>query len=90
MDGAKPPPICPASMSYSPIEKGRADFSILAFLAVSKFVDHLPLGRIHKIFLRQGVHLATSTMVTWLKDLQELLRPVYLAMAAEVIIRACS
>lgn len=69
----------------SPIEKGRADLSILAFLVVSKFVDHLPLDRIRKIFLRQGVHLATSTMATWLADLHGLLRPVYLAMAADLV-----
>ncbi len=68
----------------SPIEKGRADVSILAFLVVSKFADHLPLDRIRKIFLRQGYPLATSTMATWLKDLHEMLRPVYLAMAAEL------
>ena len=76
--------VLPLSPIDSPIEKGRADVSILAFLTVSKFVDHLPLDRIRKIFLRQGVHLATSTMATWLKDLQELLRPVYLAMAADL------
>lgn len=77
--------VLPLPPLESPIEKGRADLSILAFLVVSKFVDHLPLDRIRKIFLRQGIHLATSTLSTWLKDLHELLRPVYLAMAAELV-----
>jgi transposase len=76
--------VLPLPPLESPIEKGRADLSILAFLVVSKFVDHLPLDRIRKIFLRQGIHLATSTMATWLKDLHELLRPVYLAMASDL------
>jgi transposase len=76
--------VLPLAPIDSPIEKGRADLSILAFLIVSKFLDHLPLDRIRKIFLRQGHHLATSTMVNWLSDLNELLLPIYLAMVAEL------
>jgi transposase len=76
--------VLPLAPIDSPIEKGRADLSILAFLIVSKFLDHLPLDRIRKIFLRQGHHLATSTMVHWLSDLHELLRPIYLAMITEL------
>lgn len=43
------------------IERGRADKSILAFLVVSKFCDHLPFDRVRKILLRQDVELSTST-----------------------------
>lgn len=84
VDGSRT--VLPLQPIDSPIEKGRADVSILAFLVVSKFIDHLPLDRIRKIFLRQGYPLATSTMATWLKDLHELLRPIYLAMVAEVTV----
>jgi transposase len=76
--------IVTAPLPESPIEKGRADLSILIYLAVSKFVDHLPLDRIRKIFLRQGVRLQTSTLCDWLESLHDLLLPVYLAMADAV------
>lgn len=76
--------VLPLAPIDSPIEKGRADLSILVFLVVSKFLDHLPLDRIRKIFLRQGHHIATSTMVLWLSDLHEMLLPIYLAMVAEL------
>lgn len=76
--------VLPLAPIESPFEKGRADSSLLAFLVVSKFVDHLPLDRIRKILLRQGVHLATSTMSTWLDTLHDLLEPLYAAMVAAV------
>lgn len=73
-----------AALPEFPIEKGRADLSILVYLAVAKFVDHLPLDRIRKIFLRQGVKLQTSTLCGWLESFHDLLLPVYLAMADAV------
>ena len=67
-----------------PIEKGRADLSLLIYLAVAKFLDHLPVDRIRKIFLRQGVKMQTSTLCDWLAAFHDLLLPVYLAMAEAV------
>jgi transposase len=76
--------VLPLAPIESPFERGRADSSLLSFLIVSKFCDHLPLERIHKILLRQGVHLAPSTMSTWLQDLHALLLPIYRAMGRAV------
>ncbi len=72
------------------MEKGRADLSILIFLAVAKFVDHLPVDRIRKIFLRQDVKLQNSTLGDWLESLHDMLLPVYLAMADAVKKKATS
>lgn len=76
--------VLPLAPIESPFERGRADSSLLSFLIVSKFCDHLPLERIHKILLRQGVHLAPSTMSTWFLDLHALLLPIYRAMCRAV------
>lgn len=81
-DGGKT--IVTAPLPETPIEKGRADLSILIYLVVAKFVDHLPLDRIRKIFLRQGVRLQTSTLCDWVESFHDLLLPVYLAMADAV------
>lgn len=68
-----------------PIEKkSRADLSLLIYLAVAKFLDHLPLDRSRRIFLRQGVKLQTSTLCGWMDAFHDLLLPVYLAMADAV------
>jgi transposase len=82
-DGARS--VVAAPVPELPIEKkSRADLSVLIYLAVAKFLDHLPLDRIRRIFLRQGVKLQVSTLCTWLDAFHELLLPVYLAMADAV------
>jgi transposase len=45
-----------------PVAKGSLDNGLMAHLAVSKFVDHLPLYRQEKIFGRSGVALSRQTM----------------------------
>jgi transposase len=39
--------------------------NLLAHVLVSKFDDHLPLYRQHKIFERMGAHIRESTLVGW-------------------------
>lgn len=68
-----------------PIEKGLAGPGLLAHVMISKFVDHLPIYRQHKQFLRQGIHLAESTMNGWVKSIYELLLPLYNAQKAQVL-----
>lgn len=52
-------------MPDSPIEKCKADNSVLALVAVKKYVDHLPLYRQREIFLREGIDVAPSTLNAW-------------------------
>jgi len=66
-----------AELPSLPIPKGNAGASILAFIAVSKFVDHLPLYRIRKILKRQDLDVSPSTISGWTAKTAELLSPLY-------------
>lgn len=68
-----------------PIPRGRPSPTLLAFLIVSKWVDHLPLHRQEQMFQRHGVELRRSTMNDWLGQLAELLRPITQAMRRRLL-----
>jgi transposase len=69
-----------------PIERGLPGTGLLAHIAVSKYVDHLPLHRQERIFARQGVTLARSTTCDWMAVIAELLEPIWKAMKARVLL----
>ncbi len=52
-----------ASKPASVIEKGLATENMLAYVATSKFADHLPLHRLEGIFKRDGANISRSTSV---------------------------
>jgi transposase len=58
------------------IAKGMAGPGLLAQVITAKYKDHLPLHRQHGIYLRQGVDIAESTMVDWVREVATLLGPV--------------
>jgi transposase len=60
-----------------PIEKGIAGAGLLAHLAIGKYVDHQPLYRQRKQFLRHDVKLPASTIGDWLRRTCELFLPLY-------------
>lgn len=66
-----------ASKPAMPIAKGLPGPGLLAHLIVSKYVDHLPLHRLERIYERQGVFLPRSTLCGWLAACACLLRPLY-------------
>lgn len=74
-------------MPDSPIEKCKADTSVLAMVAVKKYVDHLPLYRQRDIFLREGIEVASSTLNAWAIDPILACAPLYQAFRAEVLAR---
>jgi transposase len=55
------------------IEGCAAGSGLLAHIIVSKYVDHLPLNRLERIFARQGVELSRSTMCGQLALAEEVL-----------------
>jgi transposase len=59
-----------------PIDKGLPGPGLLAYVAVSKYADHLPLYRLEGIFRRSGVELSRSTMCGWMAVAAELLEPI--------------
>jgi transposase len=74
-----------AAKPQMPIHKGLPGAGLLAHLIVSKFVDHLPLYRLERIYQRQGVFLPRSTTCDWLASCAELLRPLYQRLVAVVL-----
>lgn len=74
-------------MPDSPIEKCKADTSVLAMVAVKKYVDHLPLYRQREIFLREGIEVAPSTLNAWAIEPILACEPLYQAFRAEVLAR---
>ena len=58
------------------IEKSLAGEGLLAHVVISKYVDHLPLYRQARIFLREGLDLSRSTLCGWVADVATALAPI--------------
>jgi transposase len=58
------------------VDASAAGSGLLAHIIVSKYVDHLPLNRLERIFARQGVDLSRSTMCGQLALAEEALAPL--------------
>jgi len=74
-------PRCHAGVVEAPappqaIEKSLAGEGLLAHVVVSKYVDHLPLYRLERIFLREGVDLSRTTLCGWVADIATALTPI--------------
>jgi len=65
-----------APMPQQAVDASAAGSGLLAYIIVSKYVDHLPLHRLERIFARQGVELSRSTMCGQLALAEEALAPL--------------
>lgn len=74
-------------MPDAPVEKCKADNSVLALVAVKKYVDHMPLFRQRGIFLREGIDVASSTLNAWAIDPILACEPLYMAFRDDVLSR---
>ncbi|HVH80960.1 MAG TPA: IS66 family transposase zinc-finger binding domain-containing protein, partial [Stellaceae bacterium] len=63
-----------------PIERGLPGAGLLAHVIVSKYLDHLPLYRLERIFERQGVRLSRQTTCGWMAECAGLLEPIWKGM----------
>lgn len=70
------PNIESASKPAQPIDKGLPGPSLLAYVITSKLGDHLPLYRLERIFERQQVHIARSTLCAWMRAAGQLVTPL--------------
>lgn len=67
-----------AELPSRPIPKSIAEASLLAYILVAKFVDHLPLYRQIQQFKRDfGWEVPQSTMCDWVDNCCKLLDPLY-------------
>ncbi|MBN2842979.1 MAG: IS66 family transposase, partial [Sedimentisphaerales bacterium] len=74
-----------APKANQPLEKSLAASGLLTHVAVSKYLDHLPLYRIEGIFKRYDIDISRSTMCGWMMNTAELLVPLYELLKAEVL-----
>jgi transposase len=74
-----------AELPTLPIPKGNAGASLLAYIMVSKFVDHLPYYRQIQIFKRFGLILSDSTINGWFNSTARLLEALYNVLEKELL-----
>jgi transposase len=68
-----------------PIDKGIAGAGLLAYILVSKYVDHLPLYRLQQMFMRYNIHINRSTMAGWIAGICVFLEAIYNAMIKDLM-----
>lgn len=83
-------PRCHSGVTSSPaapqaVERGLAAEGLLAYVAVSKFQDHLPLFRLERILLRHGVDVSRSTLCGWVGDIAQALDPIYVHLRRTIV-----
>ena len=71
------PQIVAAIKPEQPLGKGSPGAGLLAYLIVSKYLDHLPLYRLESILQRQGLDVARSTTCDWMAGCARRLQPLY-------------
>ena len=71
------------------IDGGMAAVGLLAWIAVCKYLDHLPLYRIEQIAARAGVPLARSTLGEWIGRIGVALQPLADRLAELLRERSC-
>jgi len=77
-DPAQPPVVAPAPAR--PVAGGYASAGLLAWIALSKYADHLPLYRLEQMSARWGAALPRQSMVEWIRIAAGWLEPIYRAM----------
>jgi transposase len=74
-----------APMPPQPIPKSLASPSLLAFVAVSKYADALPLYRQAGILERIGIDVSRATLAHWMVRCGELVQPLINLMREELL-----
>src|ERR1035438_1294213 len=69
-----------AAAPARPVAGGYASAGLLAWVALSKYVDHLPLYRLEQMSARWGAPLPRQSMADWIRIASEWLEPIYRCM----------
>ena len=67
------------------LDRSAADASLLAHVVVSKYADHCPLHRLHRIYARSGADIPVSTLSDWTAGVGDLVAPLVERIAARVL-----
>lgn len=81
--------IVQAAVPDSPFPRLKAGVSLLVYILISKFVDHLPLYRIMGQFARQGLKIPDSTMCQWVSVAADHLLPLYKVYEKQIFRATC-
>jgi transposase len=68
-----------------PLPRALAGPGLLADSIVKKWTDHLPLHRMERIYGREGLPVARSTLCTWHEGVAALVAPLVLAMWSDAL-----
>jgi transposase len=79
--------VAQAPLPSFPIPRASAGASLLAFLLISKYADHLPLCRMERIFARHGIDLPRRKTSEWMMEIAELLAPLVRLMHRHILER---
>jgi transposase len=71
----QPPVVAPAPAR--PVAGGYASAGLLAWIAISKYVDHLPLYRLEQMSERWGARISRQSMADWVETTAVWLQPLY-------------
>jgi len=74
-----------APLPPQPIPKSLASPSLLAYVAVSKYADALPLYRQETMLARLGIDLSRATLASWMVRAGELVQPLVNRMREEIL-----
>lgn len=75
-----------APLPTRPIEKSIAEACLLAYILVSKYIDHLPFYRQIQRFKREfGWEPASSTLSDWMTSCCQLLEPLYNTLKQKIL-----
>ena len=75
LDRQRPPVV--AAAPERPVAGGYASAGLLAWIALSKYVDHQPLYRLEQQSARWGATIPRQTMADWIRIAADWLEPVY-------------
>ena len=74
-----------AALPNMPIAKSYVGASLLSYLMVSKYIDHLPIHRLLQMFTRQKITIEDNTASNWLKQGCRLIEPLFAAHERQVL-----
>ena len=82
-DPSYPPVIAPALAR--PVVGGYASAGLLAWIAVSKYLDHQPLFRLEQMSQRWSAQLPRQSMAEWMRQVADLTEPIYKRMLTDLL-----
>jgi transposase len=82
-DRSLPPVVAPAPARV--VQGGYASAGLLAWVALSKYVDHLPLYRLEQMSARWGAQISRQTMADWIRIAADCLEPIYKHMHRDLL-----